>query len=475
MRTMFRQGERRREIVGKHLPKEMNAFTLDIGKRKDADLLQKTGWRVEKRIKESAHLRNDLTDAKEAMLDVTVGGGSKGPVSDEAMERKMKLAAKQRAATEKAPVTTSFLTEGQVRLQKLERHLNMKTERFAELKKVFKDHAELPVSESKKVSAFADGFTAELDAIDRDHDMLDFQGLEDCLKELRDSKYANELERSRTGVTASDFLRIGGKLRVCAENLQCAAPDKLQKQTMCITPFLRIYSAIDNGEKPPEVQRARTVQKDVQLNRGLAKDDGMKLYGSRKSTIPSPQEIAEAEERARLEELGMVEEEETDDPFSAKKKTLAAGGFVPLELLQEFPTEAPLSPARVGKLADYGGLGQANDLAYKMHLFAMHEEHVEGLFDRPVDPGMRRRSVTVDGGDAPLDSLETHPSESHSHKPEARRTAVAEIDEKAQVGVAAGHKSSPHTPPMTQGRQPLSPSDYADDLKKSSKKRMSLP
>merc|ERR1719460_3421759 len=145
------------------------------------------------------------------MLDVTVGGGSKGPVSDEAMERKMKLAAKQRAATEKAPVTTSFLTEGQVRLQKLERHLNMKTERFNELKNTFKNHAELPVPESKKISAFADGFTAELDAIDRDHDMLDFQGLEDCLKELRDSQYANELERSRTGVTASDFLRIGGQ------------------------------------------------------------------------------------------------------------------------------------------------------------------------------------------------------------------------------------------------------------------------
>ena len=58
-----------------------------------------------------------------------------------------------------------------------------------------------------------------------------------------------------------------------------------------------------------------------------------------------------------------VEEEEPDDPFSSKKKTLAAGGFVPLELLQEFPTEAPLSPARVGKLADYGGLGQASPRA----------------------------------------------------------------------------------------------------------------
>ena len=76
----------------------------------------------------------------------------------------------------------------QVRLQKLERHLNMKTERFNELKNTFKNHAELPVPESKKISAFADGFTAELDAIDRDHDMLDFQGLEDCLKELRDSQ-----------------------------------------------------------------------------------------------------------------------------------------------------------------------------------------------------------------------------------------------------------------------------------------------
>ena len=31
---------------------------------------------------------------------------------------------------------------------------------------------------------------------------------------------------------------------------------------------------------------------------------------------------------------------------------------------------------------------RADDLAYKMHLFAMHEEHVEGLFDRPVDPSM---------------------------------------------------------------------------------------
>ena len=43
--------------------------------------------------------------------------------------------------------------------------------------------------------------------------------------------------------------------------------------------------------------------------------------------------------------------------------------------------------------------------------------------------------MAVDGGDAPLENLETHPSESHSHKPESRRTAVAEIDEKAQVGV----------------------------------------
>merc|ERR1719460_1394781 len=131
------------------------------------------------------------------MLDVTVGGGSKGPVSDEAMERKMKLAAKQRAATEKAPVTTSFRTEGQVRLQKLERHLNMKTERFNELKTTFKNHAELPVPESKKVSGFADGFTAELDA--SDHDMLDFNGLEACLESLKDSQYANVQEKSRGG------------------------------------------------------------------------------------------------------------------------------------------------------------------------------------------------------------------------------------------------------------------------------------